>query len=345
MEKEVRKVQKSASGSFFITLPKSWVKEVGLKEGGGVEMTVGREKNLRILAPKTQSKSLIEHTMDLDEYGGQEPTLLERYIKNCYMGGIDVIEIVSKKTIPAGLKKHIKDVTLELIGVEIEEEFSNRIKIRVLVDAGKFPLHNLIKKMHVLVLSMQQDAVASLRNNNPEMVMDVINREKETEKLYRLITRQLTIAIYDRDVAVAIGVGSVIRGAIWAVIARDLSRIGFYAADIAVQASNITEKKIDNVIMGSLITASEVVKGMQEEAVAAFFKNDFSLANLVIDKRERITSFNRDIIEKILKREKDTETALALTAISRDISRIGSYTATIAEDTQMGSIIPALHQH
>lgn len=340
MKVEMRKIQKSASGSFFITLPKSWVEKVGIKEGERIELTTDREKNLRIRQPKTQNRLIghTEYTINLDECQEQGYTLLERYIKNSYMDAVDVINIVSEKTISADFKKLIKDVNFELIGTEIAEEFSSRIKIRVLVDPGKFPLYDLIKRMHTLVLSMLQDAISSLRDNKPEMAIDVINREKEVEKLFRLITRQLTIAIYDRDVAIAIGAKSVRKGVIWAIIARDLARIGFYTTDIAVQTSNIIGKKIDNVIIGSIITASEVVRGMLEEAIISFFKSAFSNANAVIDKREWVTSFNRDIIEKILKREKETETALALTAISRDISRIGSYAATIAEDTQMGCI-------
>jgi phosphate uptake regulator len=318
------------------------VEEVGLKSGERIEVVVDREK-LQLGVPKTQSQSPIECSFDMDEYSKPTPTLLERQIKSCYIQGVDIINITSKKTIPVGWKKQIKNVVVDLIGTVISEEFSNRMKIRTLVDAEKFPVYDLIKRMYMLVFSMHKDAVTSLRDKNPDMAIDVINREKEVEKLYTFVIRHLAIAVYDREVAVAIGAESVINGAVWVIVARDIHRMGYYAADIASQTSTIIDKKMDEVIMGSLITLSEAVKGMQEEAIVAFLKNSFSLANAVIDKREWITAFDRDITEKILKRVEDVEIAIALTAISKDISRIGSYAVTIAEDTQMGCVTPTLH--
>lgn len=323
----------SASGSFFFTLPKSWIEKSGIKKGDRIDISVDEEGSLRLFSEKRVDGTTIEYTLDLGEH--VEPTLLERRIENCYIQGCDVANIVSKKTITHEWKRMIKKFVADLIGTEISEEFSNRITIRALVDPVKFPMNELMKRVCVLIRSMHEDAIRAFRDNDPVLALDVIDREKEVDKLYMLMLRQLMLAIDNRDIAKAIGVVSVKECLIGLIAARDLSRMSFYTTDIATRVASLNGEKLDRVTIGSLINLSGVAIEMQEKAVRAFFTSDFVLANSVIDRMDWVHEFDRDITEKILKGEEDTKTVMALTTISRDIRRIASCAAAIGEDTQI----------
>lgn len=180
---ESRKIQKSASGSFFVTLPKSWVKESGLKHGDRIEL-VAEKNHLSLFSKNRSDKQSTEVKLNLELY--TEPSLLERQIVSCYVRGYDIINIYSKKMITYEWKNLIKKTIINLTGTEISEDFSDRVSIRTLVDPSKFPLKDLLKRICVLVSTMHEDAIHALRDNNPELALDVINRYSEVDKLYRL---------------------------------------------------------------------------------------------------------------------------------------------------------------
>ncbi len=329
---ELRKIQTSASGSYFITLPKPWIQNTGLKRGDKLELKMD-EDSLSLFIPKSSDVPSSEVHLNLEAY--TEPSLLERQIVSCYIRGYDIFNITCKDIITRSWKRHIKSIVINLIGTEISEEFSDRISIRTLVDPSKFPIKDLMRRICVLVSSMHEDAIHSLRDNNPALALDVIDRISDVDKLYRLLLRQLMISIENRGVAESIGIKNIKDCIIGAVAGGDLNKMAYYAGDMAIQVANLNEENIDNVSLGSLINLSGVATEMQRKATRSFFKNDFVLANSVIDRMDWVREFDRDVTEKILKKGMDTTTTIALTTISRDIRRIASYAVGIAETAQV----------
>lgn len=329
---ELRKIQTSASGSYFITLPKPWIQKAGLKRGDKLELDMDKD-SLCLFIPKRSDSPGSEVNLNLEDY--TEPSLLERQIVSCYVQGYDIFNITSKKIITREWKRHIKSIVINLIGTEISEEFSDRISIRTLVDPSKFPIKDLMKRICVLVSSMHEDAIHALRDNNPELALDVIDRISDVDKLYRLLLRQLMISIENKAVAEAIGIKKIRDCIIGTVAGGNLNKMAYYAGDMAIQVANLNEENIDNVSLGALINLSGVAIEMQRKATRSFFKNDFMLASSVIDRMDWVREFDRDVTEKILKKGMDAKTTMALTTISRDIRRIASYAVGIAETAQV----------
>ena len=141
---ENRKIQTTKSGSYFITLPKAWVKKRELMplddshKNKELILTENEDGNLIISIPGTQKLSYNEVTIPIEEY--EEENSLERCINSSYVQGSDIIIIISKNTIASDKKRLVKAMVIGLIGSEISEEFSNRIIIRILVDPIRFPL-------------------------------------------------------------------------------------------------------------------------------------------------------------------------------------------------------------
>ncbi len=329
---ESRKIQTSASGSFFITLPKAWVQNVGLKHGDRVELSMDTN-SLSVFPPNKSNIQSTEVNLNLEEYN--EPSLLERQIVSCYMRGYDIINITSKKIITLEWKKLIKNFIVYLTGTEISEEFSDRISIRTLVDPSKFPIKDLLKRICVLVSSMHVDAISALRDNNPELALDAINRFSDVDKLYRLLLRQLMLSIEDKAIAESIGIKDIKDCIVGAIAGRDLNKMAYYASDMAAQINNLEGEDIDDVLLGALINMSNVAIEMQREATSSFFQNDFVRANNVVNRLEWVKEFDMDVTEKIMKKEMDTNVAMTLTTIIRDIKRIATYSVGIAQTAQV----------
>jgi len=55
---EVRKIQNTASGSFFITLPKPWVTQMEITKGEELIVSYDKDGSLRLNPLKNQSKHL-----------------------------------------------------------------------------------------------------------------------------------------------------------------------------------------------------------------------------------------------------------------------------------------------
>jgi phosphate uptake regulator len=118
------------------------------------------------------------------------------------------------------------------------------------------------------------------------------------------------------------------------IVARDLSRMAFYAADIARQVLELGNKKVSEDIKRQLRKMSELGAEMNENAMRAFFKDDFMMANRVANMLDEIRELDRATGMKILESRVEPIAAMILTTVSRDLRRIASYAAAVAYDTQ-----------
>ena len=99
---EVRKIQNSASGSFFVTLPKSWVKEMDINKGEELMMSQDEDGTLKINPIKNQKNYYYQFVIQTEDY--PEETSLVRCINSSYIQGADVISILCKNTITLNKK-------------------------------------------------------------------------------------------------------------------------------------------------------------------------------------------------------------------------------------------------
>ncbi len=323
-----RKIQKSVSGSYIITLPKEWVESHHLEKGERVNLVLSEDGILN-LVPANQARSTAQECFqDFDGY--ESLSLAERRIKACYVEGDDVITVSSKKFIPSEAKARIKAAAGELIGMEVTEDFANKLVVRTLVDPVRFPIRDLMKRIYVLASSMHQDAVEALRRKDPDLARDVLGREREVEKLYRLLLRQIMISAKRVDIARTLGIRDARSGVLAALVARDLNRVAFYGASIARDQADVEN---GNEVVPDIVGMSEETKPMLESAMAAYFTEDWNLANRVLERLERLRELDTKVEEKILRKVKPIPSVLALTRIGRSLRRVGYGAANIAEAT------------
>ncbi|MBI4362803.1 MAG: AbrB/MazE/SpoVT family DNA-binding domain-containing protein [Euryarchaeota archaeon] len=325
-----RKIQKSVSGSYIVTLPKEWVEKYGFGKGERVGVVVNEEGILSLVPNGAGANPPKECFLSFEEY--PTSSAIQRRVKACYMEGDDIITVTSKKTLPQEVKGDIKAAAGELIGMEVSEDFASRVVLRTLVDPMRFPVRELMKRIYVLASAMEQDSVQALRESDRELAGDVIAREREVDKLSRLMLRQLMIASNRVEIARALGIKDLRSIVVAAMVARTMNRIAWYAADIARQTLAIGDPKTCKP-PEDLYRLSEAAREMLEGAMAAYFTEDFQMANGVIDRMEEIREMDTRIEEQVIRGSRDPGSAIALTRVSRDLRRIGIWAADVAEST------------
>ena len=107
MTAEIRKIQKTGSASFTVSLPKSWIRKNSVKQGDIVSIYEEKDQSLRITIDtlKEQKKQAVIDAGEIND----EVEVLRRFI-SYYIGGANKIVLIYKKPLAAGHMKKIKSI-------------------------------------------------------------------------------------------------------------------------------------------------------------------------------------------------------------------------------------------
>jgi phosphate uptake regulator len=181
---EMRKVQRTPGGTFFVTVPKSWAEQHGLERGTIVFINETRDGKLLIdpkhgVEPSPQTITL------------RPGAYLSREIVGKYLLGFDIIRIDAKKRISFDTRDIVKNSVSRLIGLEIVEEDYSGIILQCLLDPSGFPPEKILRRGYAITAGMHRDVVNALVDGNVHLAKSVIARDEEVNRLYFLLVRIL----------------------------------------------------------------------------------------------------------------------------------------------------------
>jgi phosphate uptake regulator len=329
---ELRKMQVVGRASFSVTLPPDWVKENKLKPSDQITITREDDGTLK-LAPATIREEAKEVKITIDADKCKYPGLLKRLIIGGYSRGCDSIEIVSKHTISENHRREINDATNGLIGIGIVESTSNRVLLQSVVDASKFPLKPLLKRFCEVITSMYEDALQALKDNDPSLAGDIINRENEVNKIYWLMGRQTVAAAYDKNVLKKIELKGTPDLTLHVVIFPRMKQVADYAVNIANNLLALGKNEIGDTNLQKIIRLGKMVHELFSNSCEAFFKGDAILANNVVESFKPFDKMKDELLIDLGSKIKDARSAMHLMTIIRDLRGIAYYGSYIAEVT------------
>ncbi|MGD8565401.1 MAG: phosphate uptake regulator PhoU [Candidatus Bathyarchaeota archaeon] len=340
---EIRKLQKIKGGSFTLSIPKKWVDKRKLKSGQQIVVSEEDDGSLNIYPVTAPSKKLLKITLQFEDFPDNQA--LEYNVATYYIQGADRIDIISKDIISAEQKRRLKTLRLELPGVEVSEEGANRISYQVLIDPSAFHLESLLSKTSLFSLHLQKDAVRSVKNWDFALAREVIERSGEALRHYRLTIRQVALASISKTIAKDVGIRGCRECVTFALMARDLSRLVYHCSQI-VRHLLLLEKKerIDQSVLNMIEMLSDLVYGMQEDAVQSFLKKDTKLAVQVFGKMTDTIEKEKHLLKAVMAKIKDVDTAVTVGLIGRDLRRIAGYSVAIADDSMNRVLTPLSHE-
>ncbi len=268
---ELRKLQRTPDGTYLVTIPKAWAKRVGL-DAGSVVSYEERQDGRLLLSPKIdEERPPLEVVLDSSPFIRRE--IIERYLL-----GYDIIRVQSKESLSPEVRDEVRRTTKRLVGLEVLEEDSKRIVLQCLVEPSLLNPERILRRLEMLSMPMQLDAVQAFVSSNPELARGVVERDEEVDRWYFLLVRLVRAAIADTYLLEKIKVSSV--------DCLDFRLLASYIetfADYAVTIAENTQAKIlvpreEQLMLDKIGGAVNV---MYKDAVGSVLSRDLKLASSV----------------------------------------------------------------
>jgi phosphate uptake regulator len=323
---ETRKIQKTGGSTFIVSLPKQWIFDSDLKKGDEVRMDI-RSDGLLCISPDAgkESEKLSKH-MEINEKTNSKALLRE--LIGCYVTGYDVIEIRSKRRIPADIKRAIHDFTRRVIGPEIIEEGSELIVIQDVADHTDLSSRKIVRRMHLMARDMIAEAIEAVRNLDKSLAKDIIERDDEVDRLHWFVEKQHSMTGRNPSFAAKMNTDLLESNAMLAA-SKALERIADHATRIAHAVEMLKSSKVADQTMKELEDIGRNAVSILDKSVDAFFRKDSTLANDCIEESSGLRDRTGSFLEEAMRQK--GKTAVGLAFIAESIERTGGYSSDIAE--------------
>lgn len=328
---EARKVQRVGYSTLTVSLPRSWVQEVNLRQGDVVSIKREDDGSLRLFSGLEQKHEEARKCI-IDADLCDRPDLLTRLITGNYILGHDTIQVVSKRELKPEHLEETRRATQRLTGLGIVEQTLKQVTVQSFVDPTKFPVHGLIRRLHIVISSMQEAAVKALVERRPDLANEVSHMESEADRIYWLVVRQLLLAIRDRSVGAKIGIESPTHVAGNRVVVKTLEEMGDSAENIAKEVLSMKDLGAANEqILEGISKFSTMVQSVSDKVMKSLMTLDVRLANDAIAGSELAMKEQRKLTEKILTSVKDVSLAVSLRTIVWNLAEVAKYAKIIGE--------------
>jgi len=332
---ETRRVQKVGYSTLVVSLPRKWVMEAGLKKGDSVAFRREEDGSLRLITSLSQEKEQTVKCIinaDLCQISG----MLTRMITGSYIIGYDLMKVTSKGEIQPNHLEEIRRTTQSLTGIGIVEQDLKQVTIQSFIDPTKFPVDGLLRRLHVIALSMQSIATRALFEQRHELANEATQMEEEADRIYWLVVRQLLLAVRNTNVRKMVGIESPLHIVGNRVVAKSLEEMADCAEKIAKEVlrfKNKNQLNAESRILKEIAQLDEMVRKVSEKTGKALFSREITLPNQVIEEVDSIDVAERKLVERMLSQVSDVGLAVGLRSIVMSLRQIAEYCDIIAEIT------------
>ena len=267
---DLRRLQRTSDGTFFVTLPKPWVVKNRLEKGAILSFSERKDGKLLVEPYGEQERNIRTVTLT-------PSPMLRREIEEKYLLGYDVFEIVSQQAIHSDTRETVRRIVRSLVGLEIVEEDTKKIVIQCLIEPSLLFPDKILRRLHLITLSMQKDAVSSFVSGDSKFAHTVIERDEDVDRLYFLLVRVVRAALTDPAIAEKLAT-SAIECLDHRILASFVENFADYATDIAESTwARGKSRDMDSTIR-SIEKAGDILNRMHKDAVEAVFTRNLALA-------------------------------------------------------------------
>jgi phosphate uptake regulator len=322
---EGRKLQLTGGSTYVVSLPKHWVVDSGLKAGDTVFLETEPEGSVSI-RPRPMERPRLRRRI-FEEKGEERRDHLLRKLIGAYIGGFNYIEIRFRPETGPFVRRVARDFSRMVIGPEVIEETRNSVVIQDLSDTAELSAEKCLRRMHLTVRAMHEDAIAALRSRDEALARDVAQRDQDVDRLYWMVAKQYNIA--HTAVGAAPDVASKIALHNYRLIAKLFERIGDHAERIAGTYPVFAEGRLEPKLLKEMDVARESAIAILDKAFTALLTADIDAANSAVDDLEKHQKLIDGLSHHVASRK--GEELIALAAIVDSLGRTAGYAADIAE--------------
>jgi len=222
----------------------------------------------------------------------------------------------------------VREISQRLLGLEIFEETHQLIVLHSLVNIKDFPVSKTVDRIFDITEAMLADAVSAFCDHDEELAHDVVERDRDIDRLVMLVARQFSLLLRDLMTEDDCGM-SRLQFMHHHEVADQLERVADHAAKLSAAALT-TGGPLAAKMAVEIRARAEGSTGILEEAVSAFIERDTDRANHVLDQREQqADAFSA---AHATASETQPEEASAISIALDSLLRIAEYGFNIAEN-------------
>jgi len=318
---DLRKIQRTSGGTFFVCVPKDWAERNGLDRGSIVSVTETADGQLAI-----NPKYGVERA---SQAAVIKPTpLLDREIVEKYLLGYDIIQVEAKERISPVNRERVKQASSRLVGLEIIEENYSKIVMQCLLEPSTFPPQKILRREYSIASGMHRDAVTALIESDVHLAENVVARDNEVNRLYFLLVRTLRTVIQNPGLSEKLGILP-IDCLDYRLTASLVESIGDQSACIGEKVIKLGGAKMAGTLSQLVLKFHTVAYESHENAINAVFSRDVSMAESVRAEGEKIAAIFHDIETAV--RDQPAEVGPHVLAVASSINRIYDNSLDIAD--------------
>lgn len=328
---ELRKLQVTGGSTFIVSLPKTWVEQMGLQRGSVVKINQKDDMTLCLTpqgadAPDAQRKVIITPNPD------DTPDSIVRRVVSAYLMGYNIIQLRStQQRLDSAQKFQVKDFTRKkLVGTEILSDLPNDLTLQVLLSYAELSVKDALKRMGIISASMHRDAIIALGMEDTHLAREIVAMDDEVDRFNLYIIRLLKVAVTDGHILKESGIKSPRECLGYRLITKSVERMADHAVNIAQNRLALTLTVVGDELLSELKKLSDFALEVFENAMIAVFNEDYSEADSVLDLAAKTREMEAEVLHMIVKHSAPEEVP-ALRLIVESISRTAEYGADIAE--------------
>ena len=344
-----RRVQCTGRGSYIISLPKEWVEDLGLTRGSEIAFNIEADSTLTLVPRKIMEKEgrddaskPKEYYINVDPKEPTESTL--RMIRALYAIGADIIRIRIKNVPnPIKYKNEIKNLARDnFLGSEVIDETPDEITLQILIKYSEFPIEKAVRRMAIVALAANRDAVVALKDRNLSLFDSVFSSRNDVNRLGLYIVRQLKHGI-ERNLYRELGFRTPKEFLLYRIAVKDIENIGDNALNVVNSIGSLQKliddgtlfikEPIDEEIYSQLLSFMNRAHEIYNDSIKALFKRDYHDAEKLIEKRDALQSLENELIMLMASKKMDPGIASILRLIFDSLRRIMDYSRDMAELT------------
>jgi len=344
-----RRVQCTGRGSYIISLPKEWVQDLELKRGSEIAFNIQPDSTLTLVPRKIQEKEgrgnaakPKEYYISIDPKENIQSTL--RMTRALYAIGADIIRVHFKNSQDAvKYKNEIKNLARDnFLGSEIIDETPDEITLQILIKHSEFPIEKAVRRMAIVALAANRDAIGALKDRSTALFDSVINSHNDVNRLGLYIVRQLKYGI-ERNLYRELGFRTPKEFLLYRIAVNDVESIAQNAMNIINNLGSLQKliddetlfikDPIDEEIYNQLVNYSTHAHQLYDDSIKALFKREYKDAEKLISKRESLKPLENELIMLMSSKKMDPNIASVLRLIFDSSRRIMDYSGNMAELT------------
>jgi len=277
---DLRKVQRTPTGTFFVCLPRAWADQHGLQRGSVVALNA-----------TIDGKLLVDPEYNIEQaprvIALKPGPYLVREIIGKYLLGFDIIRVEAKERISLEVRDSVKKAVSRLVGLEIVEEDYGRIVLQCLLEPSGFLPEKILRRSYAIVAGMHRDVVNSFLDGDLQLAKSIVARDDESNRLYFLLVRILRTIVQNPSLSEKLGV-SPIDCLDYRLAASLVEAIGDECVRIALKTTELESVKLTNDLKKLFANLHMACFEAHENALKAFLEGDIALADVVRNAREKI---------------------------------------------------------